>query len=359
MKNPFKSLLAVAISAIILAGCTDQVVDLTSQNGVAATVSPFEAAAVDMSDPVSSASKLSSLVTDCTFTTSGTTMTLNGDCTTDGTISIPDGMTLDGGGHTITAVDPPAAHFLGAIVTNGGTIAHVRNLTLTASGLASACKAGADRLRGIMFEGASGSITDNTIDGVNKGASGCQEGNSIEVRNAPFDGTHPNTQTVEISGNTVTNYQKTGILANGDVLVSINKNDVGASATQHNLAANGIQLGFGAAGEVVKNKVEGNQWFGPSDFAATAVLVYLTGPVNVSKNHIRGNAGIGIYGLADGGTYDNNKVFDEGPDGGHYDIGVGNYGANNAFTNNKVKGYDVAYDGVTDGNNKVVGGPGV
>lgn len=37
-------------------------------------------------------------VTDCTFTTVGTTITLDADCTTDATILIPNGFTLDGAG---------------------------------------------------------------------------------------------------------------------------------------------------------------------------------------------------------------------------------------------------------------------
>lgn len=85
--------------------------------------------------------------TPCTFTTVGETMTLNGDCTTDSTIVIPDGFTLDGAGHTITAVDPVAGHFLGAVVRNGGARAAVTNLSVTASGLINVCDAGADRLR--------------------------------------------------------------------------------------------------------------------------------------------------------------------------------------------------------------------
>lgn len=45
------------------------------------------------------------------------------------------------------------------------------------------------RLRGILFDGAAGSITHNTVTNINQGASGCQEGNGIEVRNGPFDNT--------------------------------------------------------------------------------------------------------------------------------------------------------------------------
>jgi hypothetical protein len=47
-------------------------------------------------------------------------MTLLADCTTDHTLSIPDGYAFDGDGHTITAVDPDGAHFLGAVVANAG-----------------------------------------------------------------------------------------------------------------------------------------------------------------------------------------------------------------------------------------------
>ena len=44
--------------------------------------------------------------TACVFTTSGMTMTLTADCTTDHTILVPQGYTLDGNGNSITAVDP-------------------------------------------------------------------------------------------------------------------------------------------------------------------------------------------------------------------------------------------------------------
>ena len=296
-----------------------------------------------------------SAATDCTFTTLGSTMTLDNSCTTDATILIPDGSTLDGAGNTITAVDPSGGHFKGAVVKNGGTSAHVTNLTVTASGLTNVCDAGDDRLRGIMFEGASGSITHNSVIGINQGPSGCQEGNAIEVRNAPFDDTHPNTQVVEMAHNTVDAYQKTGIVANGDVNVSIHHNKVGGSATQANLAANSVQLGFGAIGSVTQNQIDGNSWC-CEDAVATAVLVFAADGVNVSQNIIGGNADVGIHVEANNVTVDNNKVFEAGADG-FYDIGIGNYGSDNAVTNNKVSGYETPYDGVTDGKNKVIPAP--
>src|SRR5438309_258759 len=148
--------------------------------------------------------KPASATTTCVFSTIGTTMTLLANCTTDSTILVPNGFTLDGNGNTITAVDPAGDHFRGAVVKNGGTTANVTNLGATALNLADVCDGGDDRLRGILFDGASGSITDNTVFNINQGASGCQEGNAIEVRNAPFDNTGTDVN-VTISGNVVTN----------------------------------------------------------------------------------------------------------------------------------------------------------
>lgn len=282
--------------------------------------------------------------TTCTFTTVGTTMTLDSDCTTDETIFVPDGFTLDGAHNTITALDPAGGHFTGAVIANGGSVAHITRVIVDTLALSDVCDAGADRLRGIMLEGASGSIANTRVYNINQGPSGCQEGNAIEVRNAPFDGTHPNTMTVEVANNRVFDYQKTGILANGDVNVNIHDNIVGESATQANLAANSIQLGFGALGSVTNNDIKGNQWLGPSDFAATAVLIYATDIVDVSNNYISGNSDVGLYIFADDGTYTFNTVYDIGVDGPHGDYGIFNDGTGNTIEDNVVRGFVTPYE---------------
>jgi len=135
----------------------------------------------------------------CSFTTVKKTMTLNGNCTTTSSIIVPNGFTLDGAGYTITANDPLLGHFTGGVVQNGGASANVTNVTITAVGLADVCDAGAQRLRGILFDGASGSITNVKVLNLNQGPSGCQEGNAIEVRNF---GSSATTNRVTIDGNT-------------------------------------------------------------------------------------------------------------------------------------------------------------
>lgn len=296
---------------------------------------------------------------DCVFATNGTTMTLQGDCTTDASLLPPDGFTYDGNRNVVTAVDPAGDHFRGAVIQKYGGSANVVNFVINAGSLANVCDAGADRLRGILFDNASGAILNNTVLALNQGASGCQEGNAIEARNIAT----VTVQQVEIAQNDLRAWQKSGIVVNGAVNGHVHHNRVTPSATQSNLAANSLQYGFGSSGLAEHNDLGLNSWLGwspASDYAATGILVYDTAPgaVVVQRNNLMsGNADAGIYIFADGVTVDNNRVFESGPDAG-YDIGIGDDGVGNTVTNNKVTGFETPYDGPsTDkgkGANKVV-----
>lgn len=282
----------------------------------------------------------------CTFLTSGSTMTLTGDCTTDTTITIPDSFTLDGDGWTITAVDPGVGHFHGGVVENGGSVANVVNLTIMGSALSNThCDGGAARLRGIFFVGASGSIVGNTVDDINQGtSSGCQEGNAIEARNSPFDGSHPGTEVVTISGNSISAHQKTGIVVNGDVDATIHNNVVtGISATLA-IAQNGIQVGFGATASVKRNTVS-NDWFTGSDWFSAGILIFEAQDVTVQGNTLTDNeVGIAIeaWGFI-GPDANDNKVIRNTITGSEFGVSVAavdiaSWGTfrNVAANNNKV-----------------------
>lgn len=225
----------------------------------------------------------------CVFSTSGTTMTLVDDCTTDHTIVVPDGFTLDGDGHAITAVDPSGGHFVGGVVANGGSVANVTDVEITAAGLADVCDGAADRLRGILFDGAGGSITGTTVHGVRQGSSGCQEGNAIEVRNLDASGNPASTPvTVAIADNTVTGYQKNGITANGAVNAEITGNTVTGDGPVDYIAQNGIQVGFGATALVEGNTVSANDYT-PESFVACGLLLFEANGVKQRKNDVFAN----------------------------------------------------------------------
>lgn len=297
----------------------------------------------------------------CTFSTSGSTKTLVADCMTDTSIIIPNGFTLDGAGHTITAVDPVGGHFVGGVVQNGGAAANVTNLNITTSGLSDACDAGAQRLRGILFEAASGSITNNNIANLNQGlTSGCQEGNAIEVRNLGA----PTALAVLIDQNTITDYQKTGIVANGNLVVTITDNvvnDTGGSTGF--IARNGIQLGYGATGMVKRNTVSGNSYAGAG--AVSGGILVVGGPgyggafcrnVQIQQNNVDG-ADVGVFisqyeadfsapATATNIKVVNNTLNKAGVTNGYvYQAGVSDVGNNDKIITNRISG--AGYDPTT------------
>lgn len=232
----------------------------------------------------------------CAVTISGsspTVYTLLADCVTDHTILVPQhvgGTTFDGDGHSITGVDPLGDHFRGAVVRAqaGPELITVENLTVTVSGLSDSCDGGDDRLRGILFDGVAGSIMNNEVIGIRQGStSGCQEGNGIEVRNAPFDNTGADLA-VSVTGNTVDAYQKTGIVANGSVAATISGNTVTGDGPVNYIAQNGIQVGFGATAIVKNNSSSGNNYT-PKDTIACGLLIFDADGVKASSNNLFDN----------------------------------------------------------------------
>lgn len=221
----------------------------------------------------------------CSVSITGTTITLLSNCVTDRTLSIPQGFTLNGNGKTITAVNPASGSFLGAVITAAGTLANVNNVTIATSNL-TGCQDGQTLagLRGILFNGAGGSITNNTIRDINRGPSGCQEGNAIDITNVGG----LSTLTAIVTGNTVTNYQKTGIRANGNVAATINNNVVTGLGPVSYIAQNGIQISRTATATMKNNTVSGNWYLGP-DWVSCGVLFYQAGGVKASANNVFSN----------------------------------------------------------------------
>jgi hypothetical protein len=296
----------------------------------------------------------------CSFSTNAKskTLTLAADCVTDHSITVPNGYTLDGAGHTVKAVDPSGDHFRGGVVQNGGATASVTNLKITTGTLADICDAGADRLRGILFDGASGSITNNEVFNLNQGASGCQEGNAIEVRNF---GSSPSTVRVTVDGNKVTNYQKTGIIANGDTDATITDNTVAGGAPLSYIARNGIQVGFGATGMVKRNTVSGNSYTGPD---VSGGIIVVGGPgygeafclnVQIQQNTVS-DSDVGVFisqyeadfsapATATNIKVVNNTLSNSGVTNGYiYQAGVSDVGDNDKIISNRISGpgYDDA-----------------
>ncbi|MDC0711523.1 right-handed parallel beta-helix repeat-containing protein [Stigmatella sp. ncwal1] len=225
---------------------------------------------------------------------------LSNHCLVDAPVFIPEGFRFEGTGHSLTAVDPPGGYFQGAVLRNRGSEAHVRSVTVKAQGLRDICYNGAQRLRGILFEDASGTITSTQVLNIRKaeGASGCQEGTGIEVL---ATGARTSRPFVDVTQNQVSGHQKTGIAATGPVDVIIAGNTVEGRGPQNQIVQQGIHLKLGAQGAVLYNQVNGHA-YGGSDDIAPGILVtgggYYGGPLceglNIEGNTLVGND-LGIY----------------------------------------------------------------
>jgi hypothetical protein len=250
--------------------------------------------------PYTPAVSLTASAGDCSFSQSGNTITLLSDCTTDQTILVPNGKTLDGNSHQITAVDPVGGHFLGAVVQNAGAAASVQNLTVSASNLSTSCDAGLDGLAGIRLDGAAGSIMHNTVTGLQQGASGdgCQEGDAIEVRNTNATGT----PSVTVTGNAVSRYQKTGILVTGQVSAVVSSNTVTGYGPVTFIAQNGVQISRGATARVGSNMIK-NNYYSPKSYTACGLIMYKAGGVLVEKTNTYSGNEKDVCTYGKGGTY--------------------------------------------------------
>jgi hypothetical protein len=152
----------------------------------------------------------------CQFTTHGSTMTLNADCVTTQTITVPGGTTLNGSGHTITATDPMGTQFVGPVIVSGGSVMNVEKLTIAGHFTNGTCNSSAGTnspalLRGVEFVDASGIVKKVTVTGMNKGAGNtCTEGNAI-VANDETGGPY----NLTIEHDTVSGYQGLGVYVQG------------------------------------------------------------------------------------------------------------------------------------------------
>ncbi|RKH53203.1 right-handed parallel beta-helix repeat-containing protein [Corallococcus aberystwythensis] len=209
----------------------------------------------------------------CAITLSPERVTLREDCVVQSAVFIPDGFTFDGDGHTLTASEDGAGdHFKGAVLRNRGTLASVRDVTVTARNLSDVCDADTDRLRGILLEGASGTIEDTVVEDLSQAGNvgGCQEGFAIDVRNSAAGATPV---TVVIRGNQLTGYQKAGVVVLGRVAATVEDNVINGLGPTDRIARIGIQLAYGVSGQVVGNQVQGNAYLTHLDYGAGILVL--------------------------------------------------------------------------------------
>ena len=250
----------------------------------------------------------------CDFTETPTMWTLTASCTATATIDIPDGVTLVGAGHTITVESP----FSGAVVTNAGTTMSMQNLTIQGTNFPSNICSGS--LTGVLFTNASGSVSNVTVRGMTR-HNGCQEGIGIWVN---ATGAH---QTVTITGSTVSDFQKSGLVANGNATVDVSGSTFGPPDLLPGvIGQNSVQYSRGAGGAFTNNKVIGAT-SGRDDAASTGMILFEAANLTIADNVISGagtDVGILVQDSTNVSIARNDISRAPAPDGfeSHFGIGV-------------------------------------
>lgn len=97
---------------------------------------------------------------------------------------------------------------------------------------------------------------------------------------------------VTIKNNYVTDYIKNGITVNGELATGLIKENTVESDADSVYAQNGIQFGYGATGQILRNTVI-TDWYLGEDWTASGILIFESDKVSVKLNDIS-NAQTGI-----------------------------------------------------------------
>lgn len=169
--------------------------------------------------------------------------------------------------------------------------------------------------------------------------------------------------TGKISGNTLTNYQKGGIVVNGSGSnVDVSGNTVTGQGPVDYIAQNGIQFGYGSSGSAMKNTVTGNQYTGSSTVSGGIIVVggpyygtcpdgpclYTTG-IQIVQNTVTNNdVGVWLTNIDEVGNSPlvatnvkavNNTISNSAITNGYcYQAGVADQGNNDKIINNLISG---------------------
>lgn len=169
-------------------------------------------------------------------------------------------------------------------VSGSGTVeVTVTGFTLDGNGVQPAAR----RKPAVLYRNASGEIAENTIENV--GVGGKETFGVLAYGNSE----------VTITGNSISDYERGGIGANGDggahpaPTVDIRGNTVtGSIGIEAAWGPNGIQVGYGVEGQVKNNEVRDNRYSDEGPVAA-GILIFESDGVTVQRNTVE-NADIGL-----------------------------------------------------------------
>ncbi len=251
-------------------------------------------------------------------------------------VMINESLTLIGAGSSSTIIqapstlasDPDGNQDL-VLIEGPTTVANISGFTITGPG-----PSGCDSINyGIYVRGgATANIGNNVITNIRDNPlGGCQNGVAIRVGSQAKG----QTGTAKITNNTISNYQKGGIVIdNTGSYADIENNVVQGIGDTPLIAQNGIQISRGATATITNNTVSDNFWTGtyggsndpisdPNADSSAGILLYLAGKTTVSNNQVIDNQ-LGIASTASTSlNIDNNTIQGGSPTTYGYPTGIG------------------------------------
>jgi nitrous oxidase accessory protein NosD len=205
-------------------------------------------------------------------------------------------------------------------------------------------------LIGILYQNSTGSIKHNAVRNTKLSISlnGCQSGDAIVVQSLGGGSSK-----VSINDNSVHDYQKNGITGNeSGTEVTITKNVVTGLGPTTGAAQNGIQIGFGAKGEIQRNTVTDNVWspcvsLANCAFNATGILIFQSDDVHVEHNSVATNQ-VGIFAGGQNAKIESNNIANS-----LVLLGIDLAGDNNVASRNEVTNSGQAAILIEGNNNSV------
>src|SRR5580704_12146909 len=208
------------------------------------------------------------------------------------------------GGLVTNATDPSGGNPVAAqiVVSSPATSVTIQRLTVDGNGnKLTGCDGSGSSVPlmvGIYYQNVSGTITQNAVRNQLQDTADQDCPNGLGICAETGGGA---TTTVTISNNTVRNYQQNGITANGygdgsaGPAVTIMNNSVPGTGATATSGKNGIQIGFGATGQVTGNITIQDIYAlsGNNGDAGVGILVFASTGITVSNNVV-GNTQFGI-----------------------------------------------------------------
>ena len=144
---------------------------------------------------------------------------------------------------------------------------------------------------GVVVNASAADVTDTSVHDIGETPlNGTQHGVGILYTTIDQNGHSTGAAaTGTISGTTITNYQKNGIVISGaGANATVSGNTVTGQGHVDYIAQNGIQVSFGASALVKGNQVTGN-WYTPSSFTACGLLFFQAAGVKQQANSLSDN----------------------------------------------------------------------